>query len=380
MRPYVIVAPDLAENGGMDMANLALARYVARRGNELHVVTHRCDAGLAAMPNVKVHMVQNPLGSYFLGEFRLRAEGRRVAAQLASRGARVVVNGGNCDVPDVNWIHYVHAAFRPQGGAGLLRKIRLAAMHGVYLRDESRAIRRARLVIANSHRTQRDLVEHLGIDERRIRVVHYGADPARFRPLQAAERAELRATAPWRAGAPALAFVGALGDRRKNFDTLLAAWQLLAAEGAWDCQLVVIGRGAELPLWKERVKQQGLAPQIHFLGFRTDVPKLLGACDALVSPTRYESFGLAVFEALCMGIPAIVSRDAGVAEVYSPELRGLLLDNPNDAAGLAAALRGWREKAPQFRAATMQLAARLHEYTWDMMAARMVELMEEGDL
>ena len=52
-----------------------------------------------------------------------------------------------------------------------------------------------------------------------------------------------------------------------------------------------------------------------------DVPNLLRAADCLVAPTRYEAYGLGVHEALCCGLPGIVSADAGVAERYSPELQ-----------------------------------------------------------
>ena len=48
MAPYVIVTGDFVPTGGMDMANLALASYLAERGVELHLVAHRVDTGLAA--------------------------------------------------------------------------------------------------------------------------------------------------------------------------------------------------------------------------------------------------------------------------------------------------------------------------------------------
>ena len=45
-----------------------------------------------------------------------------------------------------------------------------------------------------------------------------------------------------------------------------------------------------------------------------EAPAVLAACDALVSPTRYEAYGLAVHEALARGLPALVSRSAGIAD------------------------------------------------------------------
>jgi glycosyltransferase involved in cell wall biosynthesis len=66
------------------------------------------------------------------------------------------------------------------------------------------------------------------------------------------------------------------------------------------------------------------------LGYREDVATILAASDLLASPTRYEAYGLNVHEAICRGVPALVSRSAGVAERYPPELRSWLLDDPDD--------------------------------------------------
>ena len=110
--------------------------------------------------------------------------------------------------------------------------------------------------------------------------------------------------------------MGALGDVRKGFDTLFEAWRRLVGDPGWDARLVVVGTGTSLPSWRARAVDEGLGGSIAFLGFRDDVPDVLAACDLLVSPTRYEAYGLNVQEALCTGLPAIVSAGAGIAERY----------------------------------------------------------------
>src|SRR5688500_10952457 len=106
MAPYVIVTGDFVRTGGMDMANLALASYLAERGVELHLVAHRVDTDLSAYPNVRVHFVSKPLDSYLLGGPLLDRAGCAWASRIAARSGRVVVNGGNCSWSDINWIHY----------------------------------------------------------------------------------------------------------------------------------------------------------------------------------------------------------------------------------------------------------------------------------
>ncbi|HEY8945242.1 MAG TPA: glycosyltransferase, partial [Polyangiaceae bacterium] len=115
--------------------------------------------------------------------------------------------------------------------------------------------------------------------------------------------------------------------------------------------------------------------RIRFLGFRSDVPDLLAACDALVAPTRYEAYGLGVQEALCTGLPALVSADAGVAERYPASLGELLLREPSRAEAVEASLREWRRNHERLRQATVELAASLRQRTWRTMAREVHALL-----
>ena len=178
-------------------------------------------------------------------------------------------------------------------------------------------------------------------------MIYYGTDPDRFYPATAQERTTTRAALDWPSDRPIVLFVGALSDRRKGFDTVFDAWTILHREHRGEMpMLIVIGRGADMPMWQSRVAAAELSEHIRFLGFRDDVPRLIRAADALVSPTRYESYGLGVHEALCCGLPALVSVDAGVAERYPAALSDLLLPDPNDPRELAQRLRCALERSP----------------------------------
>ena len=357
---FVLISGDFVPTGGMDAANHALASFLARTGHAVELVTHRAAPDLTQLPGVSVRAARKPLGSYFLGRWPLRWAAKHATRNAA---ARVVANGGHFATADVNWVHYVHAAFQPTGRRGFKSRVERA----LELRAERDAVRAARVVVCNSDRTRRDVVENLGANPDRAATVYYGTDPARFRPATDAERGELRARFGWPADRPVVMFVGALGDRRKGFDTLFEAWSRLCKEPSWDAVLVVVGRGAELPAWEDRTRSAGLAERVQFLGFRTDVPDLLRAADALASPTRYEAYGLGVHEALCCGLPAIVSADAGVAERYPPDLSDLLLSAPDDDADLASRLRRWRDDVSGSRDRVRPLGERLRAHTWDDM-------------
>jgi len=235
----------------------------------------------------------------------------------------------------------------------------------------------AKVVLANSQQTRQQVIERLGIPPQRVHAVYLGIDGATYRPFTEEERAAARRDFGFRPDRFHAAFIGALGyDRNKGFDVLFAAWQMLCQDPAWDVDLAVVGAGAELSAWQERVVQTGLAERICFLGFRKDVPHALAACDVLVHPARYEAYGLSVHEALCRGLPALVSARAGVAERYPPELCDLLLADPEDATALADGLIHWRANQEKFRAAVIPLSNSLRSYTWEHMADRIVQIVQ----
>ncbi|HEY9607029.1 MAG TPA: glycosyltransferase family 4 protein [Allocoleopsis sp.] len=378
MTPYLLVTGDFVKTGGMDRANFALADYLARQGEDVHLVAHRVAPELEARGNVTVHQVPKVANSYLLASPLLNWAGRVQARHIAGVGGRVLVNGGNCQWGDVNWVHYVHAAYQPENQAGRLRQLKDSVSRQLFLATERQALRSAQLIIANSERTKRDLVETLAIPEQRIHRIYYGTEPQVFHPATPQERKQLRHQLEWSHENPIVMFIGALGDRRKGFDTLFSAWQQLCATPDWDADLVTVGVGAELPLWQKRAEAAGISSRIHFLGFRSDVPDLLRAADCLVAPTRYEAYGLGVQEALCCGLPALVSATAGVAERYPSHLSDLLLPDPEEATDLAARLSYWRKTPEKFSKLVKSVSEELRAYSWDDMAKSIAEAIEQS--
>jgi len=374
MDRVVLITGDFVRTGGMDMPNFALAKRLADCGVSVQLVAFRVADELNEYENVRWFKVPKPLRSYSLGLPLLDYVGRRVAQKCLAEGGRVIVNGGNCQVGDVNWVHYVHAAYQASAPSSPMQRAQYALRHRWNVEQERSALRKARIIIANSERTRRDLTQRVGVQNSRIRTVYYGIDPDRFFPPSDERWRDLRVRYAF-PDRPQVAFVGALGDRRKGFDTLFAAWSALCRDPAWDCDLVVIGHGAELPSWQRRAEAEGMQSRVRFLGFRGDVPDVLAACDALVAPTRYEAYGLGVQEALCTGLPALVSANAGVAERYPATLAEMLLDAPEDAAALEVSLRSWRKHHERLRSATRDLSVSLRKRTWHVMAEEVRALL-----
>ncbi len=361
---YSIVTGDFVPTGGMDRANYALADYIARQGYELHLIAHRVDAALTNRSNVTVHQVPKPLNSYSLGAPLLARKG----VAIAKTAANAIVNGGNCPGTDINWVHYVHAAYESENRTSPLAKVKRQLDRQLALRSERTALQQARIAIANSTLTKNHTIDLLQLEPSKVKTIYYGTDPDVFYPASADEKAKLRLEYSWDLHCPIVTFIGALGDRRKGFDTLFSAWQQLCQNPDWEARLVTIGIGDELALWQQRTQSAGLTDRIEFMGFRRDVPSILRAADCLVAPTRYEAYGLGVHEALCCGLPAITTATAGVAERYSPALQDLLLPDPNDVEDLVRRLSQWQQQGEYYRHQAIALSELLRQYTWDDMA------------
>lgn len=377
MGTFLIAAPDFVKVGGMDRANYALAACLAERGDDLRLVAHRAAEDLTARPNVTFHRAPKPLNAYILGNPFLHRVGLRAAAQTARDGGRVIVNGGCTDWDDVNWVHHVHGADAPTGGGNLALRIKNRLVYRMWLAEERRIIPRSRLILTTCGLTRRTLLEHVpGVRPERVEVVYLGVDPKIFRPADAAERAETRARLGWAEHRPTAMFIGSLGTRRKGFDLLYAAWEALCREPDWDADLVVVGSGSELPVWRERAEAAGLADRIRLVGSRRDLPEMLRAADGHVLPSRYEGYSMVTHEALCCGLPALVTASAGIAERYPEALRDWLIPDPEDVPDLTARLRRWREGVGRPRPDLVSFSEGLRAYTWQHMAARMVDLVE----
>jgi glycosyltransferase involved in cell wall biosynthesis len=379
MKPYLLVTGDFVKTGGMDQANYALAKYLAHNGYETHLAAYRIDEELGGYPNVHFHRVPKPANSYFLGGPLLARAGWDWASRIAARGGRVVVNGGNCMWPDVNWIHHLHQSYKPRIEAGVLRRVKGEINFRLAASSERRILPIAQVRIAQSRRTRSEVVQTLGIPERAIHVVYLGVDPSRFLIRNPPERAAAKADLGCDRNKLAVAFVGALGDRRKGFDVTFAAWRVLCGDPAWDAELIVVGAGAELPMWRFRAREEGLDSRIRFLGFDPDpefVARVFCGCDALVAPTRYEGYGLAIQEAVCCGLPAIVSRAAPVTERFGGALEELMLADPEDIDDVVHRLRLWRSRREHFAAAATVVSQNLRRHSWENMASEFVDTVE----
>jgi glycosyltransferase involved in cell wall biosynthesis len=157
-----------------------------------------------------------------------------------------------------------------------------------------------------------------GLARERVRVIPQGVDLARFRPV--ADRPAARRMFDLPPGAPVLAFVGSLIER-KGIDVLLAAWSLVHS-ALPQTHLLLVGRdefpddpGARRHLERALAAlDPAAAAHLHRTGVRDDTERALRAADLFLFPSRREGFGSAIIEAMACGLPCIVAELPGISD------------------------------------------------------------------
>lgn len=325
----LLISHNIIRGDGQGRVNFELARACLADGHHLTLIADRVDSILVkeGAQWVPVHPWLDRPNLLKTLEFAHTAD--RLVRRMRNDFDLIVGNGYVLtEQHHVNISHFVHGAQRGAARESTPSKAR-AWYQSVYTsfnaRQEKKSYRAASVVVAISHVVQRELVA-IGVPEHRIRVIHNGVDPEEFCPGPA----EPSALGLPPQGARAL-FIGDIRSRRKNLDAVLKALRSVQK-----MQLIVAGRLQGSP-YPAMARQLGVADRVTFLGYRSDVASIMRACDFLVFPTRYEPFGLVVLEALSTGLPVIVTRLAGAAEIVSPHC-GFLLEDPDDIDSLASAM------------------------------------------
>ncbi|MEU8264620.1 glycosyltransferase family 4 protein [Micromonospora sp. NPDC048999] len=214
------------------------------------------------------------------------------------------------------------------------RRLRLVVLVHLPFEDEAeaRSLAAATGVITTSEWTRRRVLDRYPIPADRVRVATPGVDPA-----------PLATGSPDGARLLCLAAVTPL----KGHDVLAAALATLA-DLAWACDCV--GPLTREPGFVHRLRRQfaatGLTDRVRLPGPCTGAALDLAyaAADLLVLPSRRETYGMVVTEALARGVPVLGSDTGGLAEAlgHTPDGdRPGLLVPPDDPAALAGALRRW---------------------------------------
>ncbi len=182
-------------------------------------------------------------------------------------------------------------------------------------RIEQTTMQRADSVISVSEYTRKQITEHYDTKPEKVTPVHNAIEPQPSSSTPVKERKVSKI-------AQKLVIWMGRVTHQKGPQSLINTVEMLTKFDS-TVKFVVAGTGDQLPWLIEESAKRRLSGKIFFTGFLQEdkLALLLSQADAFFMPSASEPFGLAALEAAQMGIPCVISRQSGVAEVLTASLQ-----------------------------------------------------------
>ena len=214
-------------------------------------------------------------------------------------------------------------------------------------------------VIAVSNLTRKVIIDKYGIDPKKVVTTYNGVVP----------KDKNEVFAPHRFKDKIVTFLGRI-TYQKGPDYFLEAAEKVLEKNA-NVRFVMAGSGDLMPEMIRKVANKRLSSHFHFTGFLrgTDVDRMLAMSDVFVMPSVSEPFGIAPLEAIRSGVPIIISKQSGVAEVLPHALKVDYWNTDN----LAEAIHGLLNHKTLAKYNRERNETTLKELTWDNAAKEVVD-------
>ncbi|MDA0267510.1 MAG: glycosyltransferase family 1 protein [Cyanobacteria bacterium] len=212
----------------------------------------------------------------------------------------------------------------------------------------------ARLNLCTSTAMERELSGH-GIE--RVAVWQRGVDTELFRP-ELASRAMRDRLTQGHPDAPLLLYIGRL-SAEKEIDRIKPV--LESIPGA---RLALVGGGP----YQEELEQHFAGTNTYFAGYMEgeELGSAYASADVFVFPSRTETLGLVLLEAMAAGCPVVAANSGGIPDIVTDGENGYLFDPKDDQGAIAATQRLFELGAER---ETLRLQARAEAERWGWNAA-----------
>jgi glycosyltransferase involved in cell wall biosynthesis len=187
--------------------------------------------------------------------------------------------------------------------------------------------------IAVSDQVEEAIARSIGPGTDKIHVICNGVDLGRFDG--AADRELVRRELGLESGARLVAMLGTLKEG-KGHRYMIDALAAVSSQHP-QAHVIFIGDGNLRGELEAQAAMQCVSSQVHFLGMRRDIPRLLASSDLFVLPSLWEGLSMALLEAMAAGLPVVASRVSGTVQVVTEGKTGYLV-SPGNVTELAAAV------------------------------------------
>ncbi len=163
-------------------------------------------------------------------------------------------------------------------------------------------------IITVSDLTRRTVIEKYGIDPSKVTTVHNAVAPL---------SPELLNVEVSRPKEKVVTFLGRITMQKGPEYFVEAAAKVLRLDK--DVRFVMAGSGDMMNKMIDLAAERGIADRFHFPGFQKgkQVYEMLKASDVYIMPSVSEPFGISPLEAMQMGVPSIISKQSGCAEILT---------------------------------------------------------------
>lgn len=221
--------------------------------------------------------------------------------------------------------------------------------------------KKARMIIADSRNTKRDILEFIRIPEEKVRIIY---------PAVSDEFSTGASGSNGSNPEPYLLYIGNV-RQSKNIKTLVDAF-LIAREKTGEGRLIIAGKN----FMPDYTKQYESHRDVRFLGEvpHSDLPKLYREARIFVYPSLYEGFGLPPLEAMASGTPVICSNAASLPEVVGDSALLFNPENPGQLAEQISGLWGDETRRKEFARKGIERAKR---FSWKTCAREIAEVYRQ---
>lgn len=321
-----------SDTGGTELFLNHLSRYLAEKGEDVTII---CRSHVApSHPSIKFVR----LGGISFGKsHRIWKFAKDVEKYLAKHRYDFVYGLGKTWTHDMLRIGggtRVHLVESTRGGHPTL-KDRVA----IAIEKKAMSTDAYRHIVANSHKSAREIQEAYHVPPEKISVIHNFVDTEQFhRDRVTCEVEALKAQFKLGDDKPIFLFLGS-GYKRKGLKEAMDAFSRLE----FPAKLVIVGRENHESDYKAYAGELGISADCLFLGARTNPEVFFSMADCYVLPTHYEPFGFTVIEALSCGTPVITTENCGAAEVLDPKV-AQVISKSVDPTALSAAMAYWAQR------------------------------------
>jgi glycosyltransferase involved in cell wall biosynthesis len=257
----------------------------------------------------------------------------------------------------------------------------------IYWKLTEKAIKSADKIIAVSKRTEKDLIQNLGISEEKIAVNYIDVDEiyknAETGFASSADKHGQAVLKKYKLK-PGYILAGGGYEARKNVESVIRAYNFLNDRFKLENPLPslaiygkILPKSLALATDAERLaKKLNLTKQIKLLGevSQKDMPAIFGGASVFVYPSYYEGFGLPVLEAMNCGTPVIAGKTSSIPEVGSD---GILYCDPSDIRDIAMVLRNILINKDLCETLSRRGKERARYFSWEKFTEKVLNIVRE---